>query len=74
MKIYERENGFSMVEILVVMSVMVIVLALGSSFLSGMSVLRRSVDETTNNISSLLQIGKLRSARDGVEYRVRTLR
>ncbi|HML95473.1 MAG TPA: type II secretion system protein [Thermodesulfobacteriota bacterium] len=70
MKIYERENGFSMVEILVVMSVMVIVLALGSSFLSGMSVLRRSVDETTNNISSLLQIGKLRSARDGVEYRV----
>jgi type II secretory pathway pseudopilin PulG len=59
-----------MVELLVVMTVMVIVLALGSSFLSGMSVLRRSVDETTNNISSLLQIGKLKSARDGVEYRV----
>ncbi|MCL4244214.1 MAG: type II secretion system GspH family protein [Candidatus Dadabacteria bacterium] len=70
MKVYERRNGFTIVEILVVMSVMVIVLAIGSSFLSSMSVLRRSVDETTNNISSLLHIGKLRSARDGVEYRV----
>lgn len=70
MRRYKGQSGFTIVEILVVMSVMVIVLALGSSFLSGMSVLRRSVDETTNNISSLLQIGKLRSSRDGVEYRV----
>jgi prepilin-type N-terminal cleavage/methylation domain-containing protein len=70
MKRYKGQRGFTIVEILVVMSVMVIVLAVGSSFFSSMSVLRRSVDETTNNISSLLQIGKLRSARDGVEYRV----
>lgn len=70
MRRHKGQNGFTIVEILVVMSVMIIVLALGSSFLSGMSVLRRSVDETTNNISSLLQIGKLKASRDGVEYRV----
>lgn len=66
----KKEDGFTIVEILVVASVMVIILAIGASSLSGMSMFRRSVDETTNNIASLLQIGKLHSMRNGVEYRL----
>ncbi len=66
----KKERGFTIVEVLVVASVMVIILAIGASSLSSMSVFRRSVDETTSNIASLLQIGKLHSVRDGVEYRL----
>lgn len=63
-------EGFTMIEVLTVVTVMVVVLAVGSSYLSGKFALRRSVDELTNNISSMLNLGKLRSVRDGVEYRV----
>ncbi|HVY55206.1 MAG TPA: hypothetical protein VHC46_05555, partial [Thermodesulfobacteriota bacterium] len=41
-----------------------------TSFLGGKSAQRRSVDEVTNNVSSMLETGKLMSVRDGVEYRV----
>lgn len=70
MKSLQSKGGFSMIEILVVISVMVVVLAAGSSYFSGKFALRRSVDEVTNNISSMLNLGKLKSVRDGVEYRV----
>lgn len=67
---YDNERGFTVIEVMVVATVMAIILAIGASSLSGMSVLRYSVDETTNNIASLLQLGKLQSVRDGVEYRL----
>ena len=63
-------KGFSLVEILVVVTIMVMLLAIGTTFISGKAAQRRSVEEVTNNISSMLQTGKLMSLRDGVEYRV----
>ncbi len=53
-----------------VITIMVIVMAIGTPYITGRSAQRRSVDGVTNNISSMLQLGKLKSARDGVEYRV----
>jgi prepilin-type N-terminal cleavage/methylation domain-containing protein len=63
-------RGFSLIEILVVIAVMGTVLAIGASYITGKSAQRRSVDGVTNNISSMLHLGKLKSVRDGVEYRV----
>ena len=70
MRLFRNSEGFSLIEVLVVISIMVIVLAIGSSYITGNFAKRRSVDEVTNNIASLLQLGKLKSVRDGVEYRV----
>lgn len=70
MKENRNTHGFSLIEVLVVIAVMVTVLALGASYITGKSAQRRSVDGVTNNISSMLQLGKLKSVRDGVEYRV----
>jgi len=63
-------NGYSIIEVLAVISIMMTVLAIGTSFISWKAAQRRSVDEVTNNVSSMLQTGKLMSVRDGVEYRV----
>jgi len=65
-----NEDGFSLIEVMVVVTVMITVLAIGTSFISWKSAQRRSVDDVTNNVSSMLQTGKLMSVRDGVEYRV----
>lgn len=70
MRLFRNSEGFSLIEVLVVISIMVIVMAIGSSYITGNFAKRRSVDEVTNNISSMLQLGKLKSVRDGVEYRV----
>jgi len=63
-------SGYSIIEVLAVISIMMTVLAIGTSFISWKSAERRSVDGVTNNVSSMLQTGKLMSVRDGVEYRV----
>lgn len=63
-------NGYSIIEVLAVISIMMTVLAIGTSFISWKSAQRRSVDDVTNNVSSVLQTGKLMSVRDGVEYRI----
>lgn len=63
-------GGFTIIEVLVVITVIIAVIAIGSSYLSGTFALRRSVDDVTNQIASMLQLGKLRSVRDGVEYRL----
>ena len=65
-----KAGGFTIVEILVVITVIVTIIAISSSYLSGKFALRRSVDDITNQIASTLQLVKLKSARDGVEYRV----
>lgn len=70
MRLFRNSEGFSLIEVLVAISIMVIILAIGSSYITGNSAKRHSVDEVTNNIASMLQLGKLKSVRDGVEYRV----
>ncbi len=70
MKVSDRSDGFSLIEVLAVITVMTTVMVIGSSYFSGKFALRRSVDNITNNVASMLQLGKLRSVRDGVEYRV----
>lgn len=65
-----NENGFSLIEVMVVITVMVTLLAIGTSFVNWKAAQRRSVQGVTNNITSMLQTGKMMSARDGVEYRV----
>lgn len=63
-------NGYSIIEVMAVISIMMTVLAIGTSFVSWKAAKRRSVEGVTNNVSSMLQTGKLMSVRDGVEYRV----
>lgn len=70
MRVFHKSEGYSLIEILAVITVMTVVIVIGSSYFSGRFALRRSVDNITNNISSMLQMGKLKSVRDGVEYRV----
>jgi Tfp pilus assembly protein FimT len=70
MRSLRNSDGFNIVEVLIVISVMMTVIVIGSSYITDKFALRRSVDGVTNNISSMLQLGKLRSVRDGVEYRV----
>jgi hypothetical protein len=70
MKQARNTNGYSIIEVLAVISIMMTVLAIGTSFISWKAAKRRSVDGVTNNVSSMLQTGKLMSVRDGVEYRV----
>jgi hypothetical protein len=70
MRLARNTNGYSIIEVLAVITIMITVLAIGTSFISWKSAKRRSVDGVTNNVSSMLQTGKLMSVRDGVEYRV----
>ncbi len=65
----KRTDGFSMIELMVVIAVMAVVLAIAGSFSTSFSS-RRTIDSITNSISSNIQISKLQAARDGVEHRV----
>lgn len=66
----KEKSGFSIIEILVVVSVAAIVIVIGSSTLSGKFAVRRSVDDLSNSIGSTLQLIRLQSARNGAEYRI----
>ena len=70
MSFFRSSDGFSIIEALIVITVMMTIIVIGSSNITDKFALRRSVDGVTNNISSMLQLGKLKSVRDGVEYRV----
>lgn len=64
------KSGFSLVELLIVVSVTGAVLLIGASYFSGNVALRRSVDEITNSIGTSLNLAKVQSTRQGVEYRL----
>ncbi len=66
----KEKAGFSIIEVLVVVSVVAIVIAIGASSFSSKFAVRRSVDDLSNNIGSTLQLIKLQSARNGAEYRI----
>ncbi|MGH7799751.1 MAG: pilus assembly FimT family protein [Thermodesulfobacteriota bacterium] len=68
MRLIERRDGFGIVEALVVMGVIGILVAMGGSLAAKFSI-RKSVDRITGDISSSIQIAKLKAARQGVEYR-----
>lgn len=68
MNFTEKREGFSLIELLVVVTVIGVLLAVGGA-ISGKFASRRSVDNMTRNISSTLQLAKLNALRQGVEYR-----
>lgn len=70
MKYTRKAGGFSLIELLVVLSVSSIVILMGASYFSGNIALRRSVDEITNSIGSTLNLTKIKSTRNGVQYRL----
>ncbi len=68
MRLIEKREGFSIVEALLVIVIIGILVAMGGSLAANYSI-RKSVDRVTGDISSSLQIAKLKAARQGVEYR-----
>src|SRR3990172_11699863 len=68
MRLIEKRDGFSIIEVLVVLGVIGILIAMGGSLAVKFSI-RKSVDRITGDISSSVQIAKLKAARQGVEYR-----
>jgi len=63
-----KEEGFSLVELLVVITIMGVIIALAGG-LSYKSAYRRSVDSLTTRVANTLQLTKLRAARNGVEFK-----
>ena len=68
MNFIKREEGLSMIEILIVTGVMLVIIVIAGS-MSGRFAARRSVDNMSRNLSSTLQLAKLNAVRQGVEYR-----
>jgi len=68
MRLIEKRDGFSIIEALLVLGVISILVAMGGSLAVNFSI-RKSVDRITGDISSSVQIAKLKAARQGVEYR-----
>ena len=68
MRLIEKRDGFTIIEALVVLGVIGILIAMGGSLAVNFSI-RKSVDRITGDISSSVQIAKLKAARQGVEYR-----
>jgi len=65
-----QNRGVTLIEMLIVTSVIAIILAAASSYFSGSIALRRSVDDITANVATTLQLTKLQAGRSGVEHRV----
>src|SRR3989304_8066995 len=68
MRLIEETDGFSIVEALLVIGFIVILVAMGGTLAAKFSI-RKSIDRITGDISSSIQIAKLKAARQGVEYR-----
>jgi prepilin-type N-terminal cleavage/methylation domain-containing protein len=64
----KTKNGFSLIELLVVIGIASVLLALGAT-LSSKFAARHSTDNVTRTISSTLQLTRLKAAREGLEYR-----
>jgi len=65
---YKNQKGFTLIETIVAVSIMVILIALAGG-ISSKFALRRNVEGTINKIISELNLIKLQAARDGVQYR-----
>ncbi|HEX3036937.1 MAG TPA: prepilin-type N-terminal cleavage/methylation domain-containing protein [Thermodesulfobacteriota bacterium] len=67
MTFISKKDGFSLIELLVIVGIIGILLAMGGIF-SAKYANRRSVDRVTTTISSTLQLVKLKAGRQGLEY------
>jgi prepilin-type N-terminal cleavage/methylation domain-containing protein len=63
----KKRDGFTLIEALIVVTVIGILIAMGGT-LAGKFASRRQADNITGNISSTLQLTKLKALRQGVEY------
>jgi prepilin-type N-terminal cleavage/methylation domain-containing protein len=64
----ESQEGMTLIEVLVVAGIVSLMVVLGGMMVSRFTI-SRSINDITRNISATLQMAKLKSARDGVEYR-----
>lgn len=65
--IIKKKNGYTVVELVFVVGVMALLIAIGGTF-STKIFARRSVDNISNSITSQLNLIKLQSSREGVEF------
>ena len=68
MRSKERQRGMTIIEALIVAGVISLLAGIAGLMVSRFTV-SRSINDITRNISSTLQMAKMKSARDGVEYR-----
>ncbi|NIP50654.1 MAG: prepilin-type N-terminal cleavage/methylation domain-containing protein, partial [Phycisphaerae bacterium] len=66
--IKNKEQGFTLVEAMVVVAIIAIIIGLAGGF-SVKAGFRRNVDSATQRVSNTLQLTKLQAARNGVEFR-----
>lgn len=64
----ERQRGMTIIEALIVASVISLFAGIAGLMVSRFNT-SRTINDITRNISATLQMAKLKSARDGVEYR-----
>ena len=65
-----KQEGFSLVELMVVVGILGVLIALSGAF-SIKAAHRRAVDSVTTRVANTLQLAKLQAARNGVEFRTR---
>ena len=64
----ERQRGMTIIEVLIVAGVISLLAGIAGLMVSRFNT-SRSINDIARNISATLQMAKLKSARDGVEYR-----
>ena len=67
-KILSDRSGYSVIEVLIVAGVISLT-AVMSGMLTSKFFMSRAIDDITQNITSSIQVAKMKSARQGVEYR-----
>ncbi|MGH7885816.1 MAG: pilus assembly FimT family protein [Thermodesulfobacteriota bacterium] len=65
----KRSKGFSIIELLIAIGFIAVIVAIGGT-ISSEFFLRRSVDNITYQIGSLLNLVKLQAVRQGLEYQI----
>ncbi len=68
LKILGDRSGYSVIEVLIVAGVISLT-AVMSGMLTSKFFMSRAIDDITQNITSTVQVAKMKSARQGVEYR-----
>jgi len=68
LKILSDRSGYSVIEVLIVAGVISLT-AVMSGMLTSKFFMSRAIDDITQNITSTVQVAKMKSARQGVEYR-----